>query len=141
MAAKLDLSVPEAPRPGAGRRVLPVLTFLVAAATLGLVGLHWRSDSRAPEAAPGAGNAVQRADVERLRGLAQRLERRTLYREAAEAWKEYAAVAGLSDADRASIVYRQGKCLHLAGDYAGAARALLEAEQLGLAPEQERRSG
>jgi hypothetical protein len=123
MASPLDFSLPEGPRPRARAGFLQVLTFLVAAAILVLVVLHQRGQ----KSAAGKGDPVE---IDRLKKLADDLERRTLYVQADEVWGEYLRLVELEPEAKADILYRRGKCLKEGGRPAEAARRLTEVEHL-----------
>ena len=128
----LDLSLPEAPQRPPRHGWLTWINVLVSLATLALVVIVWRNNDSS-SASGGTG-----PDPERLEALATKLEKRTLYGGAAEAWKEYLAVAELAEADRAETVYRRGVCLLKSGDHAAAARVLSEVDSLPLSKERKR---
>jgi hypothetical protein len=134
-ANSLDLSLPEAPRRSGGPVLLWVL-LLVALSSLGILIALLAGQRGAGGGA--AGTAAATADPERLRTLAQDLERRTLYEQAAEVWGEYARSARLSLEEAAEVIYLRGKCLSRAGRHAQAARFLTETELLKL-PQERRR--
>ena len=133
MNQQLDFTLPQAP-PKRGARAVAWLTFLVA---IGCLGLLLSLLLRGPSA---PGSQISGASPEDLRGLAEALERRTLYGQAAAVWAEYSRAAVLSPGKKAEVVYRQGKNLKEAGRYAEAVRFLTEYEQLDVSREDRRRA-
>ena len=136
----LDFSLPPAPPqpPRRGLAVLTFLTFLAAAACLALLLTARTGADRGADrgSAPGAGPDRPAA----LKRLAQQLERRTLYDQAAQVWGEYAQAAALTSEERAEVTYLRAKNLKDAGRYAEAARYLTEYIEYGAAGEDQRRA-
>lgn len=110
----IDLSLPDPP-PAKGRRLIPALTF--AGVLLLLAGVAVLIFSQRQPEPPLLG-----------RDLAETLERRTLWREAAALWEELAR----TDDRPAGALFRAGKCRMLAGEAERGVRNLLAAEELGL---------
>jgi len=116
----LDLSLPEPKRPREGRR-LPLLTLLVALAILALLLFRGPGGRTAADATPARKPLFSR-------GLAVTLEKRTLYKPAAELWEELAKAGR----ERATSLFRAGRCRMLAGEPRTALRDFFAAERLGL---------
>jgi len=112
----LDLSLPAQP-PRRGRKVLEVATLLLALTAVVLL-IFVLFESAEPET--GTPDGSTHLDRE----LAETLEQRTLWREAAALWEDL-AVDG-------EDMFRAGKCRMLAGDPQRAVRNLLAAETAGL---------
>jgi hypothetical protein len=124
----VDLSLPEAPRQRARGGWIPPLTLLVSLAVLALAVLARL------EPPPGAPPAPAAEDVERLKVVAEDLEKETLYLEAATAWEEYAerVAASLDASARKDLLFRRARCLKEGGSYAAAARLLNEHNRLDI---------
>jgi len=133
MTPELNLSLPEAPRPRARPGMLQWLTFLLVAAVLVLLLLEQNG-------APSGDKAGSPQEVERLKALATDLERRTLYPQAERVWDEYMTVANLTPEEAARTLYRRGKCLKEGGQYAEAARRLMEVETSTIPREEKHKS-
>ena len=133
MTSALNLSLPEAPRPRPRAGMLQWLTFLAVAVVLALL-LVKQNDT------PADRTAGAPEEIERLKTLATDLERRTLYPQAERAWAEYMAVASLTPLEIARTLYRRGKCLKEGGQYAEAARWLMEVEASPVPREEKRKS-
>ena len=136
---KFDFSLPE---PKSHRRFpfLAAATFLGVLACLALLVFRSRERPNAPSAV--RPETRVRLSPEDLKRLAQDLERRTLYRQAAEAWREYlkAAWPELEPTQIHRVLYLQAKNLCDAGAYAEAARCLTEAEQYPAERKEKRRA-
>ena len=115
----LDLSLPEPPAPRRGTG-LQIATLVLALAAVVLLVIDLVGATR-PASPPPSGAAMLDP------GLAEMLEKRTLWREAAAIWEDRAATA--------EDLFRAGKCRLLAGDAERAARNLLAAEAAGLTGE------
>jgi hypothetical protein len=105
MPDQLDLRVPgrdgeTTARPARKPTVLLVLVLLLAAANLGVT--LWRSGTGA------TGPAPHELDAEARKDLALKLEKQGLNQAAAEAWRDYLAVAGGSAERVAKLWYRIG---------------------------------
>ena len=109
----LELDLPEPP-PRKGGKALAVATLLAALAAVALLVVVLL---QAPDGAPAAGSGADRA-------LAELLEKRTLWREAAAVWEDLA--------ESGEDLFRAGKCRLLAGEPERGARNLLAAEAKGL---------
>jgi hypothetical protein len=110
----LDLDLPEPP-PRREAKALAYATFLSALAAVALLVVLLL---KVPgQDAPAAGIGADRA-------LAELLEKRTLWREAAALWEDLA--------ENGEDLFRAGKCRMLAGEPERAARDLLAAEAHGL---------
>ncbi|MBN1442567.1 MAG: peptidyl-prolyl cis-trans isomerase, partial [Planctomycetes bacterium] len=136
MSQSLDFSLPQGP-PRKGPRLLAWLTLGCAAASLAILVLLLLRGGFGAGPARSSEPALAR---EHLRDVAQDLEKRALYREAAEVWGEYAAIPGLEPADVAEAVFLRGKNLVDAGDYGPAARVLTEYEHLDVSQASRRRA-
>ena len=109
----LELDLPEPP-PRKGGKALAVATLLAALAAVALLVVVLL---QAPDGAPAAGRGADRA-------LAELLEKRTLWREAAAVWEDLA--------ESGEDLFRAGRCRLLAGEPERGARNLLAAEAKGL---------
>ncbi len=135
MKSSLDLSLPEAPPPKRRASIVAWLTFLCALSAVALLALdRFSADSRSE---PGVTDS---SDVERLERLGTTLEKRTLYRGAADVWAELIARRRPTGADLGELVYRRAKCLHRAGEYDAAARGFSEVQDLGVSKDLKRRA-
>lgn len=126
MNQQLDLSLPQSPR----KSRAGAAGWLVFLLTLGNLALLIVLVLSAQGRSAGGANGDPVNSPESLKQLAETLERRTLYSQAAEVWKEYAEVAELSPQEAAGILYLRGKNLQLAGSYLEAARYLSQYEGL-----------
>jgi len=113
----VDLSLPEPPGKKGGKK-LAVATFVLVGAVLVLVVL--KSPGRAGR--EGEGPALFGPEI------AETLEKRTLYGEAAALWEEIAVRGDAS----ATALFRAGRARMLAGEPARAVRNFLAAEAAGL---------
>jgi len=115
MQEQLDLSLPERrrPKPITGRLTIALLLLLVV-----LVAFDLFMDLRPDESGP---QLLRRGlSAEQTRRLAGKLAQRSLYRQAAETWQDYASSAGLSDSERAKALFQAGAALEKGGLYAEA---------------------
>ncbi|HLU49401.1 MAG TPA: hypothetical protein VK116_14995, partial [Planctomycetota bacterium] len=85
MTGSFDFSLPEAP-PRRGGRALKAVSFLVSIGTLAVVLLLYLRGPEATSGEPKVARGDATIDPARIAKAAEELERRTLYREAAETW-------------------------------------------------------
>lgn len=139
MTRSFDFSLPEAPA-RRGRGLVPFLSLLGTVGCLGfLVALWLRTSPDATPANAGAANASA-ADPKRIAEAAEELERRTLYREAAETWREYAERAALPPIEAADVLFRRAKNLVEAGEWSEGVRLLTRYEKLDISAKSRRRA-
>jgi hypothetical protein len=136
MNPSLDLSLPEPPR-RRERALLGLIHFLATIACVALVAFLVVRD-RGRSASEGRTAAEPASEASRLRQLAENLELRTLYAQAARVWEDYARASAQSPEEAAETVYRRGKCLKEAGEHSEAARLFTEVEQLPLGRDEKR---
>jgi hypothetical protein len=113
---KLDFSLPE------GKTKLPLLqlVILLLIVLLVIIGALNLVISFLMPAGGGAVTASIRLSAEKQKELALKLQKRSLYDAAVEAWKDYLVKAVLPDNERATIWYTIGKLQQDSGDYEGA---------------------
>jgi len=142
MSDNLDFSLPQnagaAPRRAGAGRLLLGLVLLAVLANIAVTIVVGRRSATGPGKA-----AAPAPTAETQKNLALRLEKQGLHTPAAEAWREYLAVAAPQAKGRATIWYRIGKLHQDAGDYAGALESYYRSEAAAkleeLAPEIGRR--
>jgi hypothetical protein len=137
MKEGLDFSLPDAPRKR-GVRAIELVLLAAVTATLALVILDRRS-GRVIESTDSP-NTVDVATADALRRAAEDLERRTLYREAADAWHEYREEAELAGIELSDALFREGRNLVEAGEYGRAALVLTQSESLALSDDKRRQA-
>lgn len=112
MAEKLDFSLPPKKSRGwfEGTFTAFVLTTVVVLTAANLVVTLSSRGGRSPAAA-------RELSTEQVKDLASKLAQRDLYQQAASAWQDYLASAGLADSERARIHFQIGVLLQKAGLY------------------------
>jgi peptidyl-prolyl cis-trans isomerase C len=112
MAEKLDFSLPRKKSRGPGAGVFTGLA-LVALVVLAAVNLVVTLSSKHG----GSAATAQGLSAEQVKDLASKLAQRNLYQQAAAAWQDYVATAGLDGPECARIHFQIGVLLQKAGLY------------------------
>jgi len=112
MAEKLDFSLPQKKSRGSAAGVFTTLV-LVTLVVLMVVDLVVTLSSRRG----GSAAATQGLSAEQVKDLASKLAQRNLYEQAAAAWQDYLAAAGLAGPERARIHFQIGVLLQKASLY------------------------
>jgi peptidyl-prolyl cis-trans isomerase C len=115
MAEKLDFSIPQRQTRSPATGVLIVL-LLLALVGLGAANLFVTVSGKKPAPA----GVARDLSADQVKELASKLAQRNLYSQAAATWKDYLAVARLTDTEQARIHFQIGTLLEKAGLYGDA---------------------
>jgi len=125
MTDEVKFELPQAPPAKQRCGSLGVLLTLAVGIAAGMAAHSAMKRPTAPPAAPSTANLMSH---EELTVLAEKLERNQLYVQAARAWQQATVIELPKGDQRAKMLFRIGKNLHLGGEHEEAARYLLAAE-------------